>query len=338
MFRMSAKICSIYLLIMVNIILANGQYNNSLDNFLKTKFGCIPPENWSVIRSKSQVIKNLCISKDYQVDDEPTEKEVKPVFMRFQRTEVTNVNDQGQTLTIEVKAISIWEDNRLQANFLSNNDMIKIPSPTVEETSKIWIPFASVYIWNLKTRTYILDPVTITIIGVRSSELTNDFYSINTFSPNSSVVWSSINWRITVGCQFEFSMFPFDENNCTLKMGFRNMPVVLYKNSVPTLLENKLQYEKIGFNFKLRHLPIITKCDKMLGDCWTSFGYDIKIDRVTSKYLFQYYVPCVTIVMTSTLSFIVPSTASPGRIALVVTQFLTLTNIFIYQKVNDKLF
>ena len=337
MFRMSAKIGSIYLLIIMNIILANGEYNNSLENLLKTKFDCIPLENWSLIRSKNQVIKNLCISKDYQVDDEPTGNKVNPVFMRFKRTEVTNVNDQRKTLTIEVKAISIWEDNRIKANFLHNNSMIKIPSSTVEEASKIWIPLASVYIWNLKTRTHILDPVTITIIGVRRSDLTNNFYSINTFSPNSSVVWSSINWRITVGCQFEFSMFPFDENNCALKMGFRNMPVVLYNDSVSTLQGNNLQYEKIGFNFKLRNLPIITTCDKILGDCWTSFGYGIKINRVTSKYLFQYYVPCVTIVIASTLSFIVPSTAAPGRIALVVTQFLTLTNIFIYQKVSDKL-
>ena len=106
---------SIYLLVIMNIVLANGEVNNSLDKFLKTKFGCIPPENWSVIRSKNQVIKNLCISKDYQVDDEPTGKEVKPVFVRFQRTEVTNVDDQRKTLTIEVQAISIWEDNRIIA-------------------------------------------------------------------------------------------------------------------------------------------------------------------------------------------------------------------------------
>ena len=338
MFRMSAKMDSIYLLIIMSIVLANGEVNNSLDNFLKTKFGCIPPENWSVIRSRNQVIQNLCISKDYQVDDEPTAKEVKPVFVRFQRTDVTNVDDQDKALTIEVKAISIWEDNRLKANFLPNDSMIKIPSSTVEETSKIWIPFDSVYIWNLKKRTYILDPVTITIIGVRTSELTNNFYSINTFSPNSSVVWSSINWRITVGCQFDFSVFPFDKNNCIIKMGFRNMPVVLYKNSVSTLQGNKLQYLRKGFNFKLRALPIKTKCNQILEDCWTSFGYNITLNRQASKYLLQYYVPCVTIVMASTLSFIVPPTAAPGRIALVVTQFLTLTNIFIYQKVNDKLF
>ena len=120
-------------------------------------------------------------------------------------------------------------------------------------------------------------------------------------------------------------------------MGFRNMTVTLYKNSAPTLQGNTLRYEKNGFYFKLRNLPIITKCNDILKDCWTEFGYGIEMIRQPSKYLFQYYVPCVTIVMASTLSFIVPPTAAPGRIALVVTQFLTLTNIFIYQKVNNKL-
>ena len=305
-----------------------------MEKILNTKFGCIPPENWSVIRSKNQIIRNICISKDYQVDDEPTGNEVKQIFIRFQRTEVTNVDDEMKTLTIEVNAISIWEDNRIKVNFLPNNKMIKLPSSTVEETSKIWIPFASVYIWNLKKRTYILDPITIRIIGARSSDLTNKFYLISTFSPNSSVVWSSINWRITIGCPFNFSLFPFDQNDCTLKMGFRNMPVLLYANSVSTLKGNKLQYKNNGFNFKLKNLPIKKECNEMIEDCWTEFGYGIEIIREPSKYLFQYYVPCITIVMASMLSFIVPPTAAPGRIALVVTQFLTLTNIFIYQKVH----
>ena len=96
-----------------------------------------------------------------------------------------------------------------------------------------------------------------------------------------------------------------------------------------------MKYNSEGFKITRRNLPITTDCDRILdNDCWTSFGYEIKLKRQPAKYLFQYYIPCITIVVASTLSFIIPPSAAPGRIALVVTQFLTLTNIFIYQMVS----
>ena len=39
-------------------------------------------------------------------------------------------------------------------------------------------------------------------------------------------------------------------------------------------------------------------------------------------------------VLVSEIGFVVPITAIPGRVALLVTQFLTLVNLFIYQMVN----
>ena len=113
------------------------------------------------------------------------------------------------------------------------------------------------------------------------------------------------------------------------------MKVVLHENLVPGLEQNNVQYNGEGFKITTRNLKITTKCDPILeNDCWTSFGYKIEMKRQPAKYLFQYYIPCITIVVASTLSFIVPPSAAPGRIALVVTQFLTLTNIFIYHVVS----
>ena len=50
-----------------NTWLKDGAYKN----YLKTKFGCIPPQNWDLIeldRTKN-FINNVCIAKDYQVND-----------------------------------------------------------------------------------------------------------------------------------------------------------------------------------------------------------------------------------------------------------------------------
>ena len=42
----------------------------------------------------------------------------------------------------------------------------------------------------------------------------------------------------------------------------------------------------------------------------------------------------IAIVVVAQISFIIPMSAIPGRVALVVTQFLTLTNIFIHEMVR----
>ena len=56
--------------------------------------------------------------------------------------------------------------------------------------------------------------------------------------------------------------------------------------------------------------------------------------RRVTPFFFKYFVPCMAIVAVSQISFIIPPNAIPGRIGLIVTQFLTLTNIFIYQMVS----
>ena len=63
-------------------------------------------------------------------------------------------------------------------------------------------------------------------------------------------------------------------------------------------------------------------------------GFGIELKRIVLPYTLQYYLPCGCIVMVSFISFIVPLSALPGRVGLMVTQFLTLTNIFIHQMVS----
>ena len=213
-FPMSGKVSNLCLLTMMNIILVNGEVNISSENYLKHKFDCMPLDKWKLMRHRNQILKNICTSKDYQVDNEPTGQNLKPVLIRFRETKVTNVDNHKKTITIDVDAISIWEDNRIKAKFTQNKSLITLPSITAKEPPIIWTPFTAMYIWDLIKRKYVLDPVMIKIIGVRSSESTNNYYSINTFSPNTSLVWANINWRIKLSCSFNFSYFPFDQNLC----------------------------------------------------------------------------------------------------------------------------
>merc|ERR1712038_647387 len=64
-------------------------------------------------------------------------------------------------------------------------------------------------------------------------------------------------------------------------------------------------------------------------------GFKITMKRVQQPYLLKYYLPCVAIVTVTQISFYIPPDAIPGRIALLVTQFLTLTNLFISEQAES---
>ena len=98
--------------------------------------------------------------------------------------------------------------------------------------------------------------------------------------------------------------------------------------------EHTDKYNAAGFEIQSHVFGPDKYYDKLLAMHWTSFGVSVDAKRQVSKYILQYYLPAITIVIASSVSFIIPLSAMPGRVALVVTQFLTLTNIFIHQMVH----
>ena len=96
-------------------------------------------------------------------------------------------------------------------------------------------------------------------------------------------------------------------------------------------------YDLSGFEFANSIMPPTVKNTSGYEFEYTQFGVDIKFERLIEKYVYEYYMPCILIVLASMLSFIIPLSAIPGRVALVVTQFLTLTNMFIHQRVINTL-
>ena len=65
-------------------------------------------------------------------------------------------------------------------------------------------------------------------------------------------------------------------------------------------------------------------------------GFDIRITRSLKPFILKYYIPCIAIVIMSQLSFLIPLDSLPGRVGLVVTQFLTLMSLFIQQMVHHQ--
>ena len=63
-------------------------------------------------------------------------------------------------------------------------------------------------------------------------------------------------------------------------------------------------------------------------------GIEIKFVRHKGKYLYVYYLPSGLFVVVSWVSFLVPPEIIPGRMAMLITLFLVLTNIFNVSVIN----
>ena len=149
--------------------------------------------------------------------------------------------------------------------------------------------------------------------------------------PNTTLIVAEKDLLITLPCDFDPSMFPFDNNICPLVLGFRHANVSIGYSDV-SLVEFIKHGEMDGFKIELH--PGNPSPTIRYGLEITDVRVHIHLQRQWSKYVYQYYIPCITIVIATSFSFIIPLSAIPGRVALVVTQFLTLTNIFINQMVR----
>ena len=61
---------------------------------------------------------------------------------------------------------------------------------------------------------------------------------------------------------------------------------------------------------------------------YATCGFRVMLSRKRYQMIFQIYGPCVLFVVVSWVSFLIPPKIVPGRMALLVTLFLVLINIF----------
>ena len=306
----------VFVLQMVSAIEENNI--SSSNDHLKTKFGCLPIEKWTVMPFSYSSVEIICISKDYKPYIEPKEIALNPISMNIEESTIVNTDEREKTMTIEIRMSYTWADERIKVVFYNRVGIILLPPPTTKEKPDIWTPFQHLEITNLKERKYILDPII----------SKNRLMAIK--QPYTSFVWSQISWRVTVSCPYDFSSFPFDEQKCSLTM----MLPFGWNLTLPNYKSNTLKYVKDGFDIETQPFDSFMISNENLGWYSIFFGIKVAFKRKLSKYIFQYYLPSITIVIASSVSFIIPLSAIPGRVALMGTQFLTLTNIFINEMVN----
>ena len=155
----------------------------------------------------------------------------------------------------------------------------------------------------------------------------NAMVSQDVVHPNATMVTALITWKVMISCSFDFSKYPFDRQSCPLEMEASDIDVSTMFSEEDDVRLNQSTYG--GYSIR-QELLLRTNDDNFVFHQHTStFGFYNNLTIQIEPYIYQYYLPCTTVVLTSFFSFLIPLTAIPGRVAILVTQFLTLTSIFI---------
>ena len=276
--------------------------------------------------SESQMLeKNVCLMPQYASNELPMNSNgPSNVSLYLLNVYVLEVDEVKNAVTVELLQYLEWTEPRIRANFSSAINQKKIKLST-KSTNRIWHPELDVYTKDMKEWKSLFDPM-----------LYQDIYLSK--PKNKSKIKLSVlkSWKATIFCQFDFSLFPFDTQHCAFLQfaGTPDLHIISLCRPIATKEKYKLNKFKVSFS------PVGAMCshanssDGGLKLAFVDTGFNITLTRSISVYLYTYYLPCLAIVVVSQVSFIVPLSSIPGRIGLVVTQFLTLTNIFIHQMVR----
>ena len=137
---------------------------------------------------------------------------------------------------------------------------------------------------------------------------------------NQTRIVQEIDILLSLFCDVNLALFPMDVLKCTLEVSNEDDKRLKLHFSPKTVMNDKSTLMKDGFN--------ITRIFKE-GKNNSFVGFEFELERTISPYIYEYYLPCAAIVFVSQISFIIPPSSIPGRIGLLATLFLTLTNLFI---------
>ena len=296
--------------------------------------------------AKQFLRKHVCTLPHYDVYEPPNDMDGQTnVDVDFWKPpKILEINEKKNRITIQVVQFVEWQDSRIKINISSmprmsqDSSYIKFTPGMVE---KIWHPYLDLHIDNLRERKSISEPHWFEPVGIVRCPWMRKCKT----KSQETVLFSNTDWRITIFCMFDFSSFPFDTQRCNFRQivwsSDKNLKLFIYPPFAPLYTVNITRkildwnYEVSGFEAKIVPVGnIVDPSTELQLSNASDFGFNIELTRIFRPYLFQYYLPTAAIVIVSHISFMIPLSSIPGRVALMVTQFLTLTNIFILNVVR----
>ena len=225
---------------------------------------------------------------------------------------IREIDDKKMTVALEFHPVLVWVDNRIITNLTDN-----------ERKYGAVLNNAMLFdLWKPDLR----------IENIRSFHIHSILEDISGLAiggtGNISVVWYEFTAKAIIYCNFDFHRYPMDVQECNFTIGspYPSKEAVIFKfNSSAFHFATDTQNTD-AFDIDIKSIK--TDMDEQ-----TTFGFTIKMTRTLQKYVMECYITCITIVIVAQVSFIISFESLPGRIGLLITLFLSLTNICIYQQV-----
>ncbi|XP_059082147.1 glycine receptor subunit beta-like isoform X3 [Tigriopus californicus] len=266
-----------------------------------------------------------CLPVDYSKFELPMPTDINKISISAYIDEVMHVKEDDYSITFSCYLNVKWSDPRIhldrdfgkeQAGVGgkgSERQTILVPV-TLEMVDELWLP--NVFIYNMKEFkvTNVLNKQAGLWIGT-----------------DKSILYSQA-VHITFMCPMNFARFPLDTQVCKFQLGsysYSDLKMMFetemagysppkHTNSIP--LDFEINISKLS-------LADQTYIAGSLGN-FSLAGFELVLDRHMASYLLGYYLPTGLFVMASWIGFLIPVEAIPGRMALLITLFLVLMNIF----------
>jgi len=271
--------------------------------------------------------REVCLPANYSRFQLPNKGKTTIVSIGLDGFDVRKIDDIEYTVEISCYFLTKWRDDRL----LLHEDILKvgeqaaataaINGTAIEETwfpidlefvSKVWLP--DVEVLNLKE--------------FKSLDVLDKLQGL-WVSQNSEVLYV-LAARITFICAMTFEAFPLDVQTCLFQVGsfnFDNRKMVFESYLVPVMPNHTKSI--LDYDVQITTLrPEATFFVPAETGNYSVTGFEMIMKRRVSHYMITYYLPSSLFVVVSWTSFLIPSDDIQGRMALLVTLFLVLVNIF----------
>ena len=263
-----------------------------------------------------------CLPSDYNQEDDPfrysylTNKSLPWSYdFKFIIKEVSNVNDKAQTIQVSMYFGVSWFEPRLRINESAEDWKETKMGPPDEvnvspETLKyLWYPELEIY----GLENFHLHRVLKEMSGVRIIKNQTIHYELRV--------------GITISCQMTFDDYPLDSHSCPFQIGS------YYGTDKTVICSSHYAFDEerqrsLQHFIKIKQLSAEDQTVILPSGDYAACGFTVELNRMRMQNIVQVYLPSTMFVMVSWVSFLIKPEVVPGRMALLVTLFLVLTNIF----------
>ena len=268
-----------------------------------------------------------CLPEEYSKFELPMKVGVNNIGVSIHIDEVLRINDKDYSITFSCYFNVKWPESRIrlrqdfgveQAKSLgtnvniTNNPDIMVPM-NLEMVNHLWLP--NIFIYNLKTYK-VMD-----VLNKLAGLWVGGDYAV-TYSQST---------HITFICPMHFDKFPLDTQRCKFQVGSYSYDdtIMVFKTETAGYLATTGNSIALDYAITIQGLSDEDKVFQ--GGAMGNFslaGFEMILSRYVSTYIITYYLPSGLFVIVSWISFLIPMDVIPGRMALLVTLFLVLVNIF----------